>query len=128
MNETAQQRLIDRRLILCEQLPPDRCVNCEQPLAETEQQSLMMINTAGEAVICSGPIRLCPGCPAVYAHDAHYAEIARRFEFDPYALVGFIDYELLPPDQRDQIGEDPDLPMPLLEFTGMQSLKKARFE
>lgn len=120
-------RLESRRLILCEQMPPDQCVHCEHFLPESEQQSLMMINAEGEAGICSGPVRICANCPTVYAYEAYYNGIARRLEFDPYALVGFIDYELLPPDKRDQIGEDPDL-MPLLEFTSMQALQKARFE
>lgn len=120
-------RLEQRRLILCEQTPPDVCVSCEKPLPDPESQSLMLINAEGEAVICTGPVRLCASCPAVYAFEAYYAEIANRFGFDPFALVGFIDYDLLPPDKRDQLGEDEELPMPLLEFTAMQSLQKARF-
>lgn len=121
-------RLENRKLILCEQTPPDNCVHCEKPLPDPEQQSLMMINAEGEAVICTGPVRLCDHCSSVYAFEGYYAEIASRFEFDPFAMVGFIDYELLPPEQRDLIGEDEDIPMPLLEFTGMQALQKARFD
>ncbi|MEZ0369594.1 MAG: hypothetical protein ACAI44_10945 [Candidatus Sericytochromatia bacterium] len=123
------ERLQERRLIMCQEALPARCVHCELHLPAPQQQSMMMINIEGEAVVCTGPVSFCTGCDAAYVEDAYYAGVAQRFEFDPYTLVGFIDYELLPPDKRDiPIGEDPEQPVPLVEFKAMQALKKASFE
>lgn len=88
-----------------------------------------MIDAQGEAGVIPGPVQLCQGCDAVYVHEVHYGAIAREFGFDPYTLIGFIDLNLLPEDQRDQpIGEDPDAEIPLLEFTAVQLLQQARFD
>ncbi|PKL75925.1 MAG: hypothetical protein CVV27_12875 [Candidatus Melainabacteria bacterium HGW-Melainabacteria-1] len=128
MNTHQPHPLANRRLVLCQQHPPTHCVHCEQIMPAKTDQRLMMINAIGEAVVCPGPVQLCAGCDAVYVHETYYSGIAAEFGFDPYTLVGFIDLELLPESQRDQpIGEDPTVPIPLLEFTAVQLLQQAKF-
>lgn len=121
--------LENRRLILCESHPPQQCILCDRLLPESVERRLMMINAQGEAVVCPGPVQLCSGCEAVYVHQLYYSKVASNFEFDPYTLVGFVDFELLPPEQRDKpLGEDPDMPIPLFEFVAVQALQKAKFD
>ena len=123
------ERYHNKRLILCEQLVPTHCVQCDAHLAGSQTVKLMMIDAQGEAVVCSGPVHFCPGCDAVYALDTYYRAVAERFGFDPFALVGFLDMEMLPPERRDEpLGEDPELEIPLVEFVAMQSLRAAKFD
>ncbi len=126
---SSSSKLENRRLVMCEDKPPERCVNCEKHLPEAVTESMMMINAQGEAIVCGGPVFLCEGCDSAYVHEPHYSAIAARFEFNPYALVGFLDFDRLPEDKRNQpLGEDPDAEIPLVEFTGMQNLQRAKFD
>lgn len=126
---SASNKLENRRLVMCEDPPPVRCVNCDKILPEPVTESMMMINAEGEAVVCGGPVRLCEGCESAYVHQAHFTQVASQFGFDPYALVGFLDFDSLPEDKRHiPLGEDPDTPIPLLDFSGMQSLQRAKFD
>lgn len=128
-NPALNPLLSEREFIFCEGQLPVRCLHCESYLEPPGQYSLMMINEQGEAVVCQGPVVLCPGCKAAYAQEAHYARIAQQFEFNPYLLVGFMDLDAIPEDQRDQpLGEDPDAELPLLEFASFQPLRKAQFD
>lgn len=118
--------LQDRQLIMCEAQPPEECVLCEHELPQAVQRALMMINAEGEAVVCQGPCWLCAHCSSAYVEEPYFSRIASQFQYDPYALVGFLDLSQIPEDKQHlPLGEDPDQPIPLLEFTGVQSLGKA---
>lgn len=117
----------DRQMILCAQDLPVRCVHCDRHLPERQNPSLMMINAEGEAVVCSGPVVFCTQCPAAYAPESHFAAIAASYQFNPYSLVGFLDWSLLPEDQRQQ-ELDSEAEIPLVPFASMDALQPARFD
>jgi len=123
-----RKELNERDLILCEVAIPKNCVNCDAILQAAKQESLMMINTEGEAVVCQGPITFCTWSHA-YALESYFLKIANDFGFNPFMLVGFMDLDQIPEDKRHlQLGEDPSLPIPLIDFKSCQALKKASFE
>jgi len=125
MTPELQQRL----MILCEQDVPMRCVQCDAFLPAAAEPSLMMINEAGEAVVCTGPVSFCTGCQAAYAPEKHYQAIAAEFDFNPFSLVGFLDLAQLPEAQRTQaLGEDPEQDIPLVEFQSLEALRTASFD
>lgn len=106
---------------------PERCVHCDHLLEAPQEASLMMINETGEAVVCSQRTWFCGHCPAIYLEEASLNHVAQLFEYNPYAVVGFIDYAQIPEDKRHlPLGEDPDLPVPLLEFNSVQPLQAGR--
>jgi hypothetical protein len=116
-------RLENRRAIISSAGIPERCVLCEHTLAAPEQARYMMINAEGEAVVCQQQTWFCEHCPPIYLDEKALNHVAELFEYDPYALVGFIDDSQIPADKRDlPLGEDPDLPVPLVEFSAVQPL------
>jgi hypothetical protein len=119
--------LQDREAILVLVDMPSACVRCSRAL-DLRDESLMMINEIGDAIVCKGPAHFCSHCPAVYLPEKHYSGVAKLFEMNPYTLVGFLDLEALPEAQRDQpLGED-DGPIPLCEFTSLQPLQQLKIE
>ncbi len=124
-----REDLKERDMILCEIEIPKSCVNCDSFLPAEQHESLMMINPEGEAVVCQGPVVFCPKCKHSYASEAYFLKIANDFGFNPFLLVGFMDLDQIPEDKRHlQLGEDPSLPIPLMDFGSCQALKKASFE
>lgn len=122
-------RLQDRDFLLCEEAPPQQCIECDVLLPDSETFPLMMINETGEAVVCNGPVVLCTRCRNAYAQESFFSRVAMQFQFNPYLLVGFIDLEQIPEDKRHlPLGEDPDLPVPLVEFASFKAMRPASFE
>ena len=116
-------------MIFCESVIPQKCVHCESILPEADAVDMMMINSEGEAVVTPGPVIFCTGCLDVYAEEAYYSDVAAKFQFNPYSLVGFIDVSALPEEKRFQpLGEDPDADVPLVEFSSLQALRDAKFD
>ena len=123
------ERLQDRNFLLCEEAPPQQCVECDVLLPDSQTFPLMMINETGEAVICNGPVVLCSRCRNAYAQEDFFSRVAMQFQFNPYLLVGFIDMDQIPEDKRNQpLGADPDVPVPLVEFASFKAMRPASFE
>ena len=122
-------KLQDRDFLLCEEVTPQQCVECDTLLPDSQTFPLMMINETGEAVVCNGPVVLCTRCRAAYAQEDFFSRVAMQFQFNPYLLVGFIDLDQLPEDKRNQpLGEDPNAPVPLVEFASFKAMRPASFE
>ena len=123
------ERLQDRDFLLCERIPPQSCIECDALLPDSETLPLMMINQTGEGVVCNGPVILCARCKAAYGQEDFFGQVARQFQFNPYLLVGFMDLSQIPEDKRHlPIGEDPDIPVPLVEFASFKAMQTASFE
>jgi hypothetical protein len=106
---------------------PQHCILCNKHLNDPQDERLMMINESGEAVVCVLPCHFCGNCPAVYLEESALNHVATLFEMNPYAVVGFLDYSQIPIDKQDlPLGEDPDLPVPLVEFTSVMPLQAAQ--
>ncbi|PIQ23278.1 hypothetical protein COW36_08020 [bacterium (Candidatus Blackallbacteria) CG17_big_fil_post_rev_8_21_14_2_50_48_46] len=121
------ERLCDRQAIISSVGIPEQCVLCEKPLPLAEEARFMMINETGDAVVCVLPTHFCEHCSAIYLEEAALNHVAQLFEFNPYAVVGFLDYSQIPEDKQHlPLGEDPDLPVPLVEFSSVQPLQAAR--
>jgi hypothetical protein len=124
---TPLPHLLDRQAIISTVGIPERCILCDKALAEAQDQRMMMINESGEAVVCILPTHFCENCPAIYLEEAALNHVATLFEFNPYAVVGFLDYSQIPAEKHDlPLGEDPDLPVPLVEFVSVQPLQAAQ--
>lgn len=124
-----QQILQNRRMIFCASGIPAKCVHCDASLPSSDVVEMMMINSEGEAVVTPGPVVFCSGCEDVYAEENYYTDVAARFDFNPYSLVGFIDMSLLPEERREQpLGEDAEMNLPLVEFSALQALRPAKLD
>lgn len=125
----ALPHLRNRQAIVCSVELPQRCVLCDWHMSEPQDERLMMINETGEAVVCILPCYFCEHCSAVYVEEKKLSHIANLFQMNPYAVVGFLDYSHIPPEKHDlPLGEDPDLLIPLVEFTGVSPLQAAELK
>lgn len=121
--------LAHRQAIISQVGIPERCVCCDQRVKPPQVVTVMIINAQGEAAVCDQLAWFCAHCPALYFEEASLNQVAELFAYNPYAVVGLIDYQQLPADKRHvPLGEDPDLPIPLLEFTSVQPLQAGRLQ
>lgn len=127
MLHTFAPHLQDREAILVLVDMPSACVRCSRAL-DIRHESLMMINETGEAIVCNGPAHFCSHCPVVYLPEKHYSGVAKLFEMNPYTLVGFLDLNALPEEERNQPLGEGDGPIPLCEFTSLQPLQQLKIE